>query len=437
MNSLSVRTNHAVTLSDNDLDFYEKKLQPEIKRIQIAQTTGYTSPYASINLPSDPDLQQSIKAIVIDKKQLGIELLIIIGIGGSSLGLKAVYEALQGIYYNEKTESLKLYFAETVDSEALSDLLDITENMLKKGAHILINVISKSGKTTETIANYELFIRLLKKYYANTWHTYIVVTTDIDSPLWHLAQKDAISCLAIPALVGGRYSVFSAVGLFPLAMLGIDIASLQTGAQNMVLLCSSTTLKDNPAALSAALITQQYAHEIVIHDMFLFSAELTALGNWYRQLMAESLGKTATSGKRVGILPTVSIGTTDLHSVGQLYFGGPKRICTTFITIEQETPSLFLPHYQEFETLIPDIQGKPITSIMNAIISGVLATYTLENLPYMLISLPEKTAYYIGQLLQLKMIEIMYIGYLLEVNPFDQPHVERYKVETRKILAHE
>lgn len=437
MKQLIMHVNCAATLSEQSVKKYQHELHLEIERIAAAYQFAYDTPYASVNLPFDAEMVRLVESVVQDKQKKRIAALIVIGIGGSSLGAKAVHEALNGLYYNERTAHTKLYFVETVDSDAVADVLTLTQEMLQRGEDVLVNCISKSGSTTETIANYELFIQLLKSSYADQWHEQVVVTTDKDSLLWQLAEKNDIARLTIPARVGGRYSVFSAAGLFPLAFVGIDIQTLLDGAQRMFNLCTNLALHDNPAALSAAIIVEQYSKSITIHDMFLFSPELSAIGSWYRQLVGESLGKLSSQDVEVGITPTVSIGSTDLHSVGQLYLGGPKKTSTTFVTIQKHVATCLVPHYPEFEQLVAHIQTKPLSSIMDAIIRGTLAAYDDKRLAYMLFQLPKKNPYYIGQLLQLKMVEVMYIGHLLQVNPFDQPHVEQYKVETRKILAHE
>lgn len=437
MKQLIMQVNGVAALSDQSIKKYQHELQLEIERIAAAYQYGYDTQYASVNLPFDAELVRLIEAVVQDKQKKRISALIVIGIGGSSLGTKAVHEALNGLYHNERIGQIKVYFVETVDSDVVADVRTIAQQILQKGEDILVNCISKSGSTTETIANYELFMQLLKNHYADRWHEQVVITTDKDSLLWQLAEQEQITTLPIPARVGGRYSVFSAVGLFPLAFLGIDIQTLLEGAQRMFNACTNMALHDNPAALSAAIIVEQYAKSITIHDMFLFSVELSALGSWYRQLVGESLGKLSSQEVHVGITPTVSIGSTDLHSVGQLYLGGPRKASTTFVTIRQTVATCFVPDYPAFEPLVAHIQKKPLSTIMDAIISGTLAAYDEKKLAYMLFQLPKKNPYYIGQLLQLKMIEVMYIGHLLQVNPFDQPHVEQYKVETRRILANE
>ena len=165
-----------------------------------------------------------------------------------------------------------------------------------------------------------------------------------------------------------------------------------------------------------------------INDNFIFLPQLESMGKWYRQLMGESVGK---EGK--GITPTVSIGSTDLHSVGQLYLGGPKDKITTFIYATEELAETTVPEKLIYG-LVPVIKGKKIHSIMNAIVQGTKIAYKNQELPHMEIGFDKIDEEALGEFLQFKMIEMMYLGHLMNVNTFDQPHVELYKVETKKIL---
>jgi len=411
------------------------RLRPEIERIAAAQNTGYTSPYASVNLAHDQNLRDSVHALAHKKKELQPTVLLVVGIGGSNLGTIAVLEALYGKYYNEQQPDIKVYFADTVDTDHIYDIIALIEQEMEKENNILIAMISKSGTTIETVAIADIFIYLLKKYKGSEYHQYIVAITDEGSKLWDFAVGHKFDCLAIPAHVGGRYSAFSAVGLFPLALLGVDIGELHTGAQGMVAACMSTDFFNNPAALSAAILVHNYQNGFVIHDTFLFSVDLESMGKWYRQLMGESIGKARISdGKPVGITPTVSIGSTDLHSVAQLYLGGPHDKFTTFVSVEQSKSDVEVPEKPIFHKLVASLGNKPLSSIMTAILKGVQLAYAQQKRPFVGVNIPEKSATLVAQFMQFKMLEMMYLGYLLEVNPFDQPHVELYKEETRKML---
>lgn len=410
------------------------KLKPEIERVAHAhEKNGYDSVYASVNVSKDAALRKQVHQLAEQKKELQLAALVVVGIGGSNLGTIAVLESMYGTFFNEEQPDIKAYFADTVDTDHLYDIIMLIEQEMEKGKNVLIAMISKSGTTLETVANADVFIYLLKKYRPDDYHRFVVAITDEGSKLWDLAGEHEFDRLAIPAQVGGRYSFFSAVGLFPLALLGVDIATLHEGAESIMHACIHTDIFKNPAALSAAILFHNYLNGYIIHDTFLFSVDLESLGKWYRQLMGESIGKTNKEGKAVGITPTVSIGSTDLHSVAQLYLGGPHDKSTTFVHIEKNKSNVAVPTDSILKKLA-QLDAMPLSSIMNAILKGVQLAYKKQEQPFVTVSLSEKSPFHIAQFMQFKMCEMMYLGYLLGVNPFDQPHVELYKEETRKMI---
>lgn len=408
------------------------RLEPEIKGLKkVYEEGGYLSAYGSINCCTDESLRKRVWELVAKLKVYKPKMFILIGIGGSNLGTMAIYEALCGLLPSQEIE---LYCADTVDPDYNGQLLKKARVILAAGHKIIINVVSKSGSTTETIANFILFKSLLQEYHPDSYHEYIVATTDEGSNLWSIAEQEQYHRLSVPRLVGGRYSVFSAVGLFPLACMGIDIDAIHEGARNAVQACL-TKGEHNPAAISASILCEQYGKGNIIHDLFIFAKQLESVGKWYRQLVGESLGKENKEGVRIGMMPTVSIGTIDLHSVGQLYFGGPSVRFTTFITVDQWAEDEKIPMDKQCEKLVANVCGKTVSCIMAAIRDGVQKAYKESALPYQHIVLPAITPHIIGYLLQLQMIETIYLGYLFQVNPFNQPQVEQYKEITRKILA--
>ena len=401
--------------------------------IGASKDDDYYSSFSSINLPFDR--KNIIKIRKLARKYTKASYIIVIGIGGSNLGTLSVQEALLGKLYNQTSEDkVKILYLETVDPDYLTDIKTIIEREVKNKKKVVINCISKSGTTTETIANFSVLIDYLKENIKN-YKDSIVITTDKNSKLWELGEREGYELLEIPAKVGGRYSVFSSVGLFPLAVIGIDIDQLLDGARKMIETCLSKDIFTNPAALSALIIYNNYKKQKTIHNTFLFANDLESIGRWYRQLTAESLGKEKDlQGKSIsnGITPITSIGTTDLHSMVQLYLGGLNDKLTTFVIVNE-----FKNHVEIKENevdVLPKLYNKEMAFIMNAIIQGVEKTYLNRQLPYMEIILPKKIEYCIGQLLQMKMMEIMFLGHLMNVNPFDQPNVEEYKTETKKYL---
>lgn len=412
------------------------QLEDEIMRLYNAAEKGYEDDRASVNLPLDSDALQKVLSLAKEKKMLNPRYVVVVGIGGSNLGTLAVFESLFGKKYNLKTKKRKMIFADTVDSDLIQDIIDIIEPVLKNNESILINIVSKSGSTTETIANFEVLLDVLNTYSENPGKS-IVVTTDFDSKLWQLAKENQFDVLEIPKKVGGRFSVFSPVGLFPLAMMDVDITSLLEGAKQMRQRCLNKDVSDNPAGIAAACSYLHFKSDKNVHDLFLFSDDLESIGKWYRQLLAESVGKEHDLSHNqvfTGITPTYSIGSTDLHSVAQLYLGGPFDKFTTFVSVKKNRQNVTIPQIDEYEKLVTGIQGKPMQDIMTAIYQGVKTAFVKGNRPFMEIILPDKSEESIGQFLQFKMMETMILGGLLHVNPFDQPNVEAYKTETRKLL---
>lgn len=419
------------TISSHEINDLQARLAPEIGRIKEAWAAGYATEYASLSLSSDTELLGRVMAHARQAESLNPRMVIIIGIGGSNLGTMAL---LQALGHTDRS----VHFADTVDAPYIQAMYDQAEAMLEQGDEILIIVISKSGSTTETIANAQLFAALLQKH-KKEYARNVMVISDEGSPLARIAAQHSFSYLSIPQQVGGRYSVFSAVGLFPLAVMGVDIVALRSGAESMKGACTHETLYKNPAALRAATLYQLYQKGLYIHDTFAFSHALYGIGQWYRQLLAESIGKAETkqgASVHVGITPTTSIGSVDLHSVTQLSLAGPANRVTTFLTIVEQK-DISVPSGTAFDSLVPMIQGTSFRMIMQAIVDGTQKAYEYAHRPFMTIELPELSAYHCGQLLQMKMVEIMYLGFLFDIDPFNQPQVEWYKKETRKILSHE
>jgi glucose-6-phosphate isomerase len=394
---------------------------------------GYGDWSSSINLPSDNAMHSQVKKL--SKKYSKATLIVVVGIGGSNLGTMAVYDAIKGKYASFYEDKMVL-FADTVDSDSLDHFCSAMKEHAEGGFKTLLCFVTKSGGTTETVANFEVLYQTLKKHQkGDEW---VVAITDKGSKLWDLAAQKRWDTLEIPKYVGGRYSVFSPVGLFPLAVAGIHIDSLLKGAKNMRNECLEENISKNPAALSAITIATHYRHHHKnIHDTFLFANDLENIGKWYRQLMGESIGKEHDlEGKKVnrGITPTVSIGSTDLHSMAQLYLGGPHDKFTTFITLKSFNTNLKVPNMKEYDALVPSIQGKSMAQLMGAIEKGVKTAFAKDKRPFIEVILAEKSEEAVGALLQFKMMEMIFLGKLLNVNPFDQPNVEDYKIVTKQIL---
>lgn len=425
---IQLKTDHAQPIATDvlrTLDRYKEHVRT------VFEQGLYDAPEGSINLPGDDALLIEVRGMIAKKVTANLKYNIVIGIGGSNLGTKVVYDALFSVRdMAELKQAPKLLFAETTDPEVLAALCSLITN-LESSDEVILTLISKSGGTTETIANFEILMQPLKAKFEDALNR-VVAITDEGSKLWQSAQEKGIACIALPATVGGRYSVFSAVGLFPLASVGVDIAALRRGAYDLLTHC----MQDDDIALqSAAVLAEAYRAGYSINDNFFFHPELESLGKWYRQLMGESVGKEQSlTGETVhaGITPTVSLGSTDLHSVGQLYLGGPKDKLTTFVSAR--SAAVPIPSSRVLPELVPMIDGKTAEGIMAAILEGVQIAYQKAELPYMEVTLDAIDEISIGAYLQFKMLEMMYLGQLLNVNSFDQPNVEAYKIETKRVL---
>lgn len=423
---MKFNTSHSL-IHESDLSTQMSRLASYAQRLKhIAQANDYAEPESSIRLPRDTALLKRIQKAEKRLHSPTLQYVIVIGIGGSNLGTQAIYEAIAGSMNLLVDRLPKLLFLDTVTDEKMTAVLRVIGRLTSKD-DFLVMTISKSGTTTETIANMEVLWAAVAHQFGDV-HDRFVCITDEDSELWRACVEHKIEVISMPTQVCGRFSVFSAVGLLPLALVGIDIEKLLDGARRAVTDGISKDPKKNHSLVSACL---NYLHAQAgrpIHNTFLFSPKLEGLGKWYRQLMAESIGK---DGK--GITPIVSIGSTDLHSQAQLYFDGSDDKFTNLVF--SFTGAVHrIPTHLAIPGLVADIQGKSIKHIMLAIYGGVKATYEKLKRPYVEIDLEAADARELGYYLQFRMMEMMYLGELLGVNTFDQPAVELYKTVTRELL---
>lgn len=385
-----------------------QKLENYAKHLaEITKLKDYSKNESSIVLPVDTTIVTEVKRLLNIVNAEALELVVVVGIGGSSLGTKAIYDALG-------KKSVELIFLETIDPVLMNKTLEKIKK-LKNPNKFLINVISKSGKTIETLTNAQILHTNLENNSSR-----FVVTTEKDSPLWRLAMQNSMKTLEIPAKVGGRFSVFSGVGLFPLACAGYDVEKLLNGA----------SLADHAeAVISAHIHKQNIEASRNINCTFFTSPELENLGKWYQQLMAESLGKDEK-----GITPIVNIMSNDFHSVLQLYIGGPKDKYFNFVTVKN-VDNKFIIKKGVFADISGVLENKSEVQILEAIQKSVLDEFANNNIPFTVNELSELSEKELGIFMQFKMLEIMYLGKLMDVNVFNQPNVEKYKETTRERLS--
>lgn len=400
----------------------------------VYKESSYSSLYSSIVPPADTSALERVKKTIDDKCQQTPKAVVVLGIGGSALGTQAVAEALRGRYSNTMSELIVL------DAVSKRDITAAKKQLENYGPEeVLVFMVSKSGTTTETIANFELAMQYI---FLNdgSWLDRLVIVSDEDSELSKLAEEKEIAYLAIPQKIGGRYSVFSPVGIAPLYALGLDVDSLLLGAKEALESGLLVDSEDNEAMATAYNIFSHYKNGKTVHDTFLFDPSLESLGKWYRQLFAESLAKKENKYHEEvysGMVPTVSIGSTDLHSVGQLYMEGPDTVLTTFVLVKEEDPLVIQEENRVFPDLLPILGAKSSKDINTAIANGITGAYEQIGRPFIIEELPDTSAYSIGYYLQYKMLQIIYLSVLLEVNPFNQPGVELYKEITRRELGTE
>jgi glucose-6-phosphate isomerase len=416
---ISIQFDHCGIEADT-LAVTGQKLQGYITSLHDVKTYG--SPEGFLVLPEDHDVINRVIDVATEKEDKNIQGVIVIGIGGSNLGTMAIASALR--------PRREILFLETADPLALQDVAKKLHAASGDKKHYITILISKSGTTTESIANFGALLPVLQAVDSH-WQQHIVVVTDEGSALWMYAESQQFSKLAIPQGIGGRFSVFSPVGLLPLLIAGISTTKILQGAAGMKALCLNTKdLDQNPALMGAAAQYLQLQEGKSIHNLFLFAPHLEPLGKWWRQLVGESLSK---EGK--GITPMVSIGSTDLHSMGQLYFGGPQDIMTTILAVKDFGIDMPVSAEHGLGALVPDIEGKKLGEIMAAIRQGVRTSYVDHHLPFVDVQLGHASPENLGAFMQWKMMETIYLAQLLGVNAFDQPAVEHYKKETRAILA--
>ena len=364
---------------------------------------------------------------------------LILGIGGSALGGIAVCEALLKPYWNmltpEQRNGLpKIFFLDNIDPDQINGLLEAID--LKK---TLVNVITKSGSTAETMSQFMILKDRLEKEVGENYRDNIVATTDAKTGiLRQLAEQEDYKTFTVPDDVGGRFSVFSAVGLLPFALTGIDVDEMMQGVKDMDLLLKNTDIYHNIAAQNALI---HYLMETTkgknLSVMMPYSSRLKYVSDWYVQLWAESLGKEENrNGEKVNVGPTPikALGATDQHSQIQLYNEGPNDKLINFIRVGDFDTVLEIPEIFEY-TGIGYLGGKSVNDLMNAEADATAVALTAYNRPNVTIKVPKVNAYYIGQLLYMLEIQTSIAGELYNIDAFNQPGVEQAKNYTYALMG--
>lgn len=365
--------------------------------------------------------------------------LIVLGIGGSALGGKALFQALCNPIHNlmsleERGGIPRIHFLDNIDPVSMQSFLSYV-NPRKT----LFNVISKSGSTVETASQFLIVRKLLEdKLGKQSAAEHLVITTgDTSSSLYKLARENSYPLLSIPENVGGRFSVFSPVGLFPAAMAGIDIQELLAGARFSDERTRTGNLRENPAYMSGVLhYLADMRKGLNITVTMPYSDSLYQTAYWFRQLWAESLGKKmAVSGETInsGQTPVAALGVADQHSQLQLFTEGPFDKMITFLKVEDHYSDVRIPESLEGEYSY--LSGHSIEDLINIEMESTRLSLIEAGRSNMSLILPAVNAFTVGQLLFLLEVQTVFAAALYNVNPLDQPGVETSKRYIQEILA--
>ncbi|MDD4112732.1 MAG: glucose-6-phosphate isomerase [Herbinix sp.] len=401
---------------------------------QLIGGTGEGSDYLGwIDLPTKYDKKEFSRIEkAANKIQNDSGVLVVIGIGGSYLGARAAIEFLRHSFYNSVSSDVRktpeIYFVgNNISSTYMNHLKDVIGDR-----DFSVNIISKSGTTTEPAIAFRIFKKLLnEKYGREEAAKRIYATTDKSKgALKSLATEEGYESFVVPDDIGGRYSVLTAVGLLPIAVSGADISKLMEGAADMRKYCLETPYEDNDSLVYAAvrniLLRKGKSIEILVN----YEPSLHFVSEWWKQLFGESEGKD-----QKGIYPASVDFTTDLHSMGQFIQDGQRTMFETVVNIEKSSEEIIIEEEDVDLDGLNYLAGKSVDFINKSAMKGTLLAHTDGNVPNLMVNVPEQNEFYLGQLFYFFEFACGISGYLLGVNPFDQPGVESYKSNMFALLG--
>ena len=405
--------------------------QVNVADAMLRTRTGAGSDFLGwVDLPENYDKEEFARIKVAAQKiKESCDVLVVIGIGGSYLGARAVIEYLKSPLYNTlKKDTPDIYFAgNCISADSMNELLAICE-----GKDICVNVISKSGTTTEPAIAFRVFRALLEKKYGKAGaKDRIFVTTDkARGTLKGFATEEGYETFVVPDDVGGRFSVLTAVGLLPIAAAGIDIDALMAGAASARVAYTDPDIKKNDCYRYAAIRNILYRKGKTMEVLAGYEQFSAMLNEWWKQLYGESEGK---DGK--GIFPASVIFSTDLHSLGQFIQDGNRNIFETVIDVVDTGNTFEIPADPENIDGLNFLSGKDLGLVKKTAMQGTILAHVDGGVPNMIIEVSEKSAFALGELLYFFELACAISGYLLAVNPFDQPGVESYKKNMFALLG--
>lgn len=416
-------------LRENDL----AGLKPQVLAAHelVENKTGLGNDFLGwVDLPVNYDKEEfdRIKAAA-DKIRKDTDVLVVIGIGGSYLGARAAIEFLKGQYYNTlRGDAPEIYFAgNSISGSYLSDLIKICE-----GKRVSVNIISKSGTTTEPAVAFRVFRKMLEERYGEKEAaSRIYCTTDkARGTLKQLADEKGYECFVIPDDVGGRFSVLTAVGLLPIAAAGADIDKLMKGAAEARKDYSVAELENNPCYTYAALRNALYRKGKSVELLVSYEPRFAMMSEWFKQLFGESEGKD-----NKGIFPASVIFSTDLHSMGQFIQDGSRIMFETVVNIKDNGSDVVIETESSNGDGLNFLAGKPMSFVNRKAFEGTVLAHTDGGVPNFVIEIDKADEENLGRLIYFFEKACAISGYMLGVNPFDQPGVESYKKNMFALLG--
>ncbi len=423
-----IKSNLSGFVSKKELDDVAKPIRLIHDSLQKKQCPGCE--YAGwLDLPSSfsSRLLRDIEATARRVRQEA-DVLLVLGIGGSYLGARATIDFLKPFFSEQRSDTKPLiYFAgQNLSADYLNDLLQVI-----KGKKVMVNVISKSGTTTETAVTFRIVRQYLDRIYGKKKAAEkIIATTDkSQGALRRLADEQGYKSFVIPDDIGGRFSVLTPVGLLPIAAAGINIRALLKGAADFERKGSKPDIKNNPAYAYAALRHVLYTKGKNIEILSAFHPSLHYVCEWWKQLFGESEGKD-----HKGVWPATANFTTDLHSLGQMIQDGRRNMFETFLTVKKES-SLKVPAWKDNIDNLNYLAGKEVGFINSKAYEATAKAHFSGGVPNLTIEMPARTPYHLGQLFYFFERAVAMSGLLNGVNPFNQPGVEAYKKKMFKLLG--
>ncbi|KRN28550.1 glucose-6-phosphate isomerase [Liquorilactobacillus mali] len=393
---------------------------------ELREGTGAGNDFRGfLNLPADFDKEEFARIKKAAKKiQSDSEVLIVIGIGGSYLGARAAIEFIHHGFFNllpaEKRNAPQIFFAgNSISSTYVHDLLELVGDR-----DFSVNVISKSGTTTEPSIAFRVFKeKLIKKYGKEAAKERIYATTDrARGALKTEADAEGYETFVIPDDVGGRFSVLTPVGLLPIAASGADVDAIMQGAEDARVAYQDADLKKNEAYQYAALRNILYRKGYTTEILENYEPSLQYFSEWWKQLMGESEGKD-----QKGIYPSSANFSTDLHSLGQYIQEGRRNLMETVIKVAKPNHDVEIPKEKENLDGLRYLEGKSMDYVNTKAFQGVVLAHTDGDVPNMIVNIPDRSAYTLGYTIYFFEIAVAISGYLNGINPFNQPGVEAYK----------